>query len=140
MNKYEIMMIVSPKADVKVAFDLLSEVFGKGVSKAEKLENNRLAYEINKSEFGQYVLASVETNGSNIAEFTRRTNIIKEIWRALVINLDTEKGLSSKKASKKAVKPKRVFERKAKENAAETSSEKPVRARAPRAKKSEEAK
>ncbi|SYV97740.1 30S ribosomal protein S6, partial [Mycoplasmopsis edwardii] len=80
MNKYEIMMIVSPKADVKVAFDLLSEVFGKGVSKAEKLENNRLAYEINKSEFGQYVLANVETNGSNIAEFTRRTNIIKEIW------------------------------------------------------------
>ncbi|VEU69260.1 30S ribosomal protein S6 (plasmid) [Mycoplasmopsis canis] len=119
MSKYEIMMIVDPKADVKVAFDLLSEVFGKGVQKAEKLENNRLAYKIKKSEFGQYVLANVETEGSNISEFTRRTNIIKEVWRSLVINLDSEKGLSSKKASKKPVRAKRVFERKPRENSTE---------------------
>lgn len=99
MNKYEIMMIVDPKADAAVAFDLLANVFGAGVKKSEKLENNRLTYKINKSAFGQYVLANVETEGSKIAEFTRRTNIIKEIWRVLVINLDTEKGFEPNQKS-----------------------------------------
>ncbi|ATO30755.1 30S ribosomal protein S6 [Mycoplasmopsis bovirhinis] len=101
MNKYEIMMIVDPKSDAALAFDLLKNVFGAGVKKSEKLENNRLAYKINKSAFGQYILANVEAEGSKIAEFTRRTNIIKEIWRILVINLDTEKGLDTKKEGKK---------------------------------------
>lgn len=110
MNKYEIMMIVDPKVDAKIAFDLLSEVFGKGVKKAEKLENTELAYEINKSKQGQYILASVESDSKNPAEFTRRTNIIKGIWRALVINLDSEKGLKPKKESK--AKAKRTYVKK----------------------------
>ncbi|MHA3838550.1 30S ribosomal protein S6 [Mycoplasma sp. VS276A1] len=101
MNKYEIMSIVNPKADVKVLNDLLTEVFGKGVSKVEKLEKNELAYEINKSKHAQYVLAYVEAEGKAIAEFTRRSNIVKDIWRVLVINLDTEKGFN-KKADDKA--------------------------------------
>ncbi|QGZ97213.1 30S ribosomal protein S6 [Mycoplasma sp. NEAQ87857] len=95
MFKYEIMTIVDPKADVKVVENLLSEVFAEGVKKVEKLERNELAYEINKSKHAQYVLALVETEGENIAEFTRKANIIKEIWRNLVINLDTEKGLGA---------------------------------------------
>ncbi|WP_426460887.1 30S ribosomal protein S6 [Mycoplasma hafezii] len=96
MIKYEIMTIVDPKAETSVVENLLKEVFGEGVKSVEKLENNELAYEINKSKHAQYVLALVETEGSNIAEFTRRTNIIKEVWRTLVINLDSEKGLNSK--------------------------------------------
>ncbi|MFV8435302.1 30S ribosomal protein S6 [Mycoplasma sp. 3137] len=101
MNKYEIMSIVNPKADVKILNDLLTEVFGKGVSKVEKLEKNELAYEINKSKHAQYVLALVEAEGNAIAEFTRRSNIVKDIWRVLVINLDTERGFN-KKADDKA--------------------------------------
>ncbi|WLP85917.1 30S ribosomal protein S6 [Mycoplasma seminis] len=101
MNKYEIMTIVSPKADVKVLNDLLTEVFGKGVSKVETLDRKELAYEINKSKQAQYVLALVEAEGNAIAEFTRRSNIVKDIWRVLVINLDTEKGYN-KKADEKA--------------------------------------
>ncbi|QKT05234.1 30S ribosomal protein S6 [Mycoplasma sp. OR1901] len=100
MVKYEIMMIVDPKADSKIAFDLLNEVFGAGVKKAEKLEKNELAYEINKSKFAQYIQAEVETNADLPAEFTRRANIIKQIWRTLVINLDSEKGLNSSKKEK----------------------------------------
>lgn len=100
MNKYEIMLIVDPKADVKIAFDLLSDVFGKGVQKAEKLERNELAYEINKSKHGQFVLALVEADSKTPNEFTRRTNIIKEIWRTLIVNLDSEKGLNSTKSTK----------------------------------------
>ncbi|RIV16430.1 30S ribosomal protein S6 [Mycoplasmopsis gallopavonis] len=108
MIKYEIMTIVDPKAQTSVVESLLKEVFAEGVKSVEKLENNELAYEINKSKHGQYVLAHVETEGSKIAEFTRRTNIIKEIWRTLVINLDSEKGLNAKpnkiRARRKSVK------------------------------------
>lgn len=127
MNKYEIMMIVGPKEDAKIAFDLLSEVFGKGVKKAEKLENTELAYEINKSKQGQYILASVESDPKNIAEFTRRTNIIKGIWRALVINLDSEKGLNSKKEFKSRAKKPFVKKDFTKTTSEEASTEKPKR-------------
>ncbi|QCZ36607.1 30S ribosomal protein S6 [Mycoplasma nasistruthionis] len=92
MHKYEIMAIVNPKADVAVYTSIVEEVFGKeNVSKLEKLEKNELAYEINKSKHAQYVLALVEAKGESMAEFTRRTNIVKDIWRTLVINLDSEK-------------------------------------------------
>ncbi|QDF64904.1 30S ribosomal protein S6 [Mycoplasma nasistruthionis] len=101
MHKYEIMAIVNPKADVAVYTSIVEEVFGKeNVSKLEKLEKNELAYEINKSKHAQYVLALVEAKGESMAEFTRRTNIVKDIWRTLVINLDSEKGLKPKKESK----------------------------------------
>ncbi|WP_036464819.1 30S ribosomal protein S6 [Mycoplasmopsis sturni] len=92
MSKYEIMMIVDPKADIAIAEKLLKEVFGKGVQKAEKLERTDLAYEINKSKQAQYLLAEITSPSDLIAEFTRKANILKEIWRFLVINLDTEKG------------------------------------------------
>ncbi|MEE3928045.1 30S ribosomal protein S6 [Mycoplasmopsis ciconiae] len=106
MAKYEIMMIVDPKADVSLATNLLTEVFGEGVKKAEKLELNELAFEINKSKHAQYVLAEVEAASNTIAEFTRKTNIIKGIWRKMVINLDSEKGFSksSKRTARKSKK------------------------------------
>ncbi|VEU70406.1 30S ribosomal protein S6 [Mycoplasmopsis glycophila] len=96
MIKYEIMTIIDPKAQVSVYEELLKDVFKNGIKSVEKLENNELAYEINKSKHGIYVLAQIEAEGSSIAEFTRRANIIKEVWRTLVINLDSEKGLNSK--------------------------------------------
>ncbi|QIW62537.1 30S ribosomal protein S6 [Mycoplasmopsis gallinacea] len=134
MTKYEIMLIVDPKADVKVAFDLLNEVFGENSVKAEKLERNELAYEINKSKHAQYVLANVETeDAKSVQELTRRSNIVKEIWRLLAINLDSEKGLN-KKVKKFNKKPyfkkdgnrsvegaKRTFNRPRKENKEESS-------------------
>ncbi|QZE12506.1 30S ribosomal protein S6 [Mycoplasma sp. Ms02] len=108
MSKYEIMIIVDPKAEVEVATNLLSEVFGSGVKKAEKLELTQLAYTINKSNQAQYVYAEVETEESNIAEFTRRSNILKPIWRQLVINLDSEKGYGKKPKAKKSFVRKEV--------------------------------
>ncbi|WP_036452838.1 30S ribosomal protein S6 [Mycoplasma buteonis] len=131
MIKYEIMSIVDPKAETSVVENLLKEVFGEGVKSVEKLENNELAYEINKSKHGQYVLALVEAEGSKIAEFTRRSNIIKEIWRVLVINLDSEKGLNAK--------PKKQFNKR--EESFKNSQKKPFVKRTnsqPRVKKASE--
>ncbi|APJ38613.1 30S ribosomal protein S6 [Mycoplasmopsis pullorum] len=112
MSKYEIMLIVDPKADASVATNLLNEVFGKDVKKAEKLELTELAYPINKSKHAQYVYAEVETNPANIAEFTRKANILKTLWRQLVINLDSEKGYGKEVKVKKTSKRDSSFAKK----------------------------
>ncbi|MGY5139624.1 30S ribosomal protein S6 [Mycoplasmopsis gallinarum] len=93
MNKYEIMLLVDIKADPEIGFSLVKSVFGEAnVTKAEKLELTNLAYRIQKSEKAHYLLFEVNSESKNIAEFTRRSNILKEVLRQLVINLDTEKG------------------------------------------------
>lgn len=103
MSKYEIMMIVDPKADAKVGFDLVEEIFGKAnIVKAEKLELTDLAYEIKKSNKAQYLLFEVNAKSDLVAEFTRRSNISKLIWRQLVINLDSEKGFGKTKKTNRA--------------------------------------
>lgn len=102
MSKYEIMLIVDPAIDVAMATDIVESVFGKtNVKKSEKLENTSLAYPINKSTKAHYMLYLVESEGSAIAEFTRKVNITKFIWRKLVINLDTERGLNRAKKTRK---------------------------------------
>ncbi|VEU75913.1 30S ribosomal protein S6 [Mycoplasmopsis columboralis] len=134
MSKYEIMIIVDPKAELSVAQNLLKEVFGKGVSKAEKLEKTELAYEIDKSKQAQYLLAEVESKPELVAEFTRKANIIKEVWRFLVLNLDTERGYNKefKNVGKRKVEPR------VKKEKAEVTNEEPKK-RAPRVAKKEKA-
>lgn len=91
MPKYEIMLILDPQADVKVANEIAQSVFGKGVQKSVKMDRTELAYKINNSTTATYMLMEVETEPENIAEFTRKVNITKEVWRILAINLDAEK-------------------------------------------------
>jgi small subunit ribosomal protein S6 len=77
MPKYEIMTITDPKyksEDTKAFFE---KIFGKDLIKFKKLENNKLAYEINKSKIGTYFLVEVNSNGETITEFRRKVNIDK---------------------------------------------------------------
>lgn len=109
MSKYEIMLIVDPAIDSIMATELVESVFGKkNVSKAEKLEQTTLAYPINKSKKAQYMLYLVEAERSLIAEFIRKSNITKFIWRHLVINLDTEKGFGKKPRKNVVAKETRI--------------------------------
>ncbi|MGZ9414647.1 30S ribosomal protein S6 [Mycoplasma sp. 1012] len=101
MAKYEIMLILAPTEDVALAEKIAKEVFSNGVKSVEKLDRTELAYPINKSKTGIFVLMNVESEESKIAEFVRKTNIQKTIWRSLVVNLDTEKGLNRKVKPKK---------------------------------------
>lgn len=108
MAKYEIMLILDPKADEAIASKLLKDVFGEGIEKLEKLERNELAYTIKKTNIAQYFLASVESESSLIREFTRKANIIKEVWRNLVISLESERGLNRRPRENK--RPQRKFQ------------------------------
>ena len=103
MAKYEIMLILDPKSDIKEAEKLVNEVFTN--AKFEKMDRTELAYEINKSKTAHYALVNVEANGEEIKEFSRKANIIKTIWRYLTINLDTEMGREAE-----LKKPKRKIE------------------------------
>lgn len=100
MSKYEIMLIIDPKSEEKIIFDLAKSTF-KNEAKIEKLERTELAYEINKSKTAFYYLVSVEATGEEINEFMRKSNITKNIWRSLSVNLDHEKGLNRKAKPKK---------------------------------------
>lgn len=105
INKYEIMAIVDPKTEVSEFEAMLKEVFGAGVKSVETMENNELAYEINKSKIAHRVLVNVEAEGDRIAEFTRKANIAKYVWRNIVINLDTERGFGKEAKPRSFRKP-----------------------------------
>lgn len=101
MARYEIMLIVDPKEDLKNVETLSKEVFKDGQKKFTKMDRKDLAYTINKSNTAQYVLIDAEVTGEEIKEFTRRVNITKTIWRQLAINLDQERAMDSLKNMKK---------------------------------------
>lgn len=77
MAKYEIMLILDPKEDIKVAENIVNEVFKN--AKFTKMDRTELAYEINKSKTATYALVEVEANGAEVKELTRRSNITKSI-------------------------------------------------------------
>ncbi|MGY6171757.1 30S ribosomal protein S6 [Candidatus Mycoplasma pogonae] len=109
MAKYEILLILAPGENPEIATDLAKNTFGAdSIVSAEKLERTELAYEINKSKTATYLLLLVNAEEKLVAEFVRLTNISKTIWRTLVINLDSEKGLNRKVTVKK-FKPRAPF-------------------------------
>lgn len=106
MSKYEIMLILDPSSSTQIAQEICDATFKSSKDlKVAKLENTELAYKINKSKTAIYVLINVSASGEEIIEFTRKCNITKTIWRQLVINLDSEKGLNRKANPKKVKKP-----------------------------------
>lgn len=148
MHKYEIMMILDPKADAKKSIDLVESIFKKSnVKKAEKLERTDLAYPIKGSLKAQYLLFEIEAESHLIAELTRRVNISKDIWRHLAINLDSERGYGKvKKESHRAkYEEKKEFKKSNKSaeaakkprSAKKESQEKEVKPRQSKAKKVE---
>lgn len=111
MPKYEIMLILDSKADEGIVSKISNDVFKAGKPVVEKLPRTELAYEINGAKTAKYFLIKVDTQPSDIKEFTRKANIEKAIWRFMAINLDTEK---------KDKKPRKNFKRR------EESTEAPV--------------
>ena len=105
MSKYEIMLILDPSSNSQIAQEICDTIFLSKDAKIKKLENTELAYKINKSKNAIYILINVSATGEEVIEFTRKCNITKVIWRQMVINLDSEKGLNRKANPKKIKKP-----------------------------------
>lgn len=79
MSNYEIMLILDPKSDEKIVSEIANSTFKSNELKIEKMERTELAYEINKSKIATYILVKVKATGEEINEFTRKSNIAKNI-------------------------------------------------------------
>jgi len=79
MPKYEIMLILDPKEDVKVADTIAKDAFGSSFPGFTKMDRTELAYPINNSTTATYLLVEFEADGQNVSEFTRKVNISKTI-------------------------------------------------------------
>lgn len=94
MANYEFMMILDPKAGEEVVTASLD-----GVKKAlkdvkAKITNEdvwgekKLAYKINGSETGYYILFTLELDGKEIKGLNTLFNLDGNIWRYMFVNLD----------------------------------------------------
>lgn len=91
MAKYEMMLIVDPsltKEDNGALLWELKELFKENSVKIEKEDiwwDKKLAYKINNSERGFYILLDLEMDGKLIKELSKTINLNKNIWRYMFV-------------------------------------------------------
>ncbi len=94
MAKYELMLIVNPsisEADRNTSLENVKAALTNSGAKIEKEDvwwDKKLAYKINSSDRGFYVLFTLEMNGKSITEITRLMNLDLNIWRHMFVRQD----------------------------------------------------
>lgn len=95
MNKYELMLILNSsisEEDRNHSLEELRNLLTKNEVKIEKEDiwwDRKLAYKINKSDRGFYVLISLEMNGKLIKELSKSINLNKAIIRYMFAKLES---------------------------------------------------
>ena len=95
MNKYELMLILNSsisEEDRNHSLEELRNLLTKNEVKIEKEDiwwDRKLAYKINKSDRGFYVLFSLEMNGKLIKELSKSINLNKAIIRYIFAELES---------------------------------------------------
>ena len=96
MRNYEIMFIVDPNVPEDEIEKINSQVesvvtdAGGSIAQVEMMGRRRLAYEINRSREGFYVLLTVVANGEIIKEVERRFRVMDSVLRYLTVRTDDE--------------------------------------------------
>lgn len=94
MAKYELMLILNPtlsNEDRDSSLNALKtslEQVGAKIEKEDVWWDKKLAYKINSSTRGFYVLYTMELDGKNIVNLTRSMNLDLNIWRHMFVKLD----------------------------------------------------
>lgn len=87
MANYELMMIVNPtisEEDRNKSIDEVKELFKTNSIKIEKEDvwgDKKLAYKINKSDRGFYILFDLDMDGKIITTVSKTINLNQNIWR-----------------------------------------------------------
>ena len=87
MANYELMFIIDPSLSEEDKtsridnFKSIIEKFSAKVEKEEIIGEQKLAYKINKSTTGFYVLLDLEMNGEEIKNISKEVNLEKQVWR-----------------------------------------------------------
>jgi small subunit ribosomal protein S6 len=94
MRKYELMMIIDPTLSDADRKTLLGEIKDELTHQDAKIVVTdewgvkNLAYKINKSSTGYYVLYTVESTGAGFFEITKSFNLKKTIWRHMFVRIE----------------------------------------------------
>ena len=94
MANYELMFIVDPslsEEDRNSSIDNFKSILEKNSAKVEKEEimwEQKLAYKINKSSLGFYVLLQLELNWENIKNISTEVNLDRNIWRYMFTKVE----------------------------------------------------
>mgnify|MGYP001766075169 FL=1 len=94
MAKYELMLIINPTISEEqrnASVSDLKALFTKNevtISKEDVWWDKKLAYKINKSDRGFYILFDLEMNGKSIKEMSKVINLDKNIWRYMFTRVD----------------------------------------------------
>ncbi len=87
MANYELMFIIDPSLSEEVKtsridnFKSILEKFSTKIEKEEVIGEQKLAYKINKSTTGFYVLLDLEMNWEEIKNISKEVNLEKNVWR-----------------------------------------------------------
>ncbi len=87
MANYELMVIINPslsEEERNTSIDNLKSILEKYSAKITKEDvwaEKKLAYKINRSETGYYILFELELDWKNIKEISKETNLDRNIWR-----------------------------------------------------------
>ncbi len=130
MEKYEIMLIISPELEKEEH----EEVLGGLTSEIEKgngsvdiildWRRRRLAYEINKLQEGHYYLVYFTAQGSIIPELEHYFKVTDSIMRYMIVRAtEQEFAAAIEKAEREAAKAREESEKKAAEEIANTETE-----------------
>ncbi len=94
MNKYESIIIVTPKAEdqeIKTIIEKIKEIINTNngsITKVEELGKRKFAYEIQKYKEGYYVLFEFEADSSVISKIERYYRITEDIIKFLTVKKD----------------------------------------------------
>lgn len=95
MSKYEHMIIVSStisEEDRNASIENLKAIYEANNVKIEKEDvwwMKKLAYRINKSNEGFYILFDLEIDGKAIKSITNSINLDKNIWRNMFVSKES---------------------------------------------------
>jgi small subunit ribosomal protein S6 len=94
-RSYEVMFIVRPdmeEADVDKLIAGLEHTItqGGGTVKAEKQGRRKLAYLVRKFSDGNYILLTIQAEGSLIAEVERRLRVTEPVIKFITVRMDEE--------------------------------------------------
>ena len=94
MANYELMLIITPSIsedDRNSSLNNLKKLFDENSIKIEKEDvwwEKKLAYKINNSNTGFYVLFDLELNGKVILPITKSMNLDKNVYRHMFVKKD----------------------------------------------------
>ncbi len=94
MAKYELMLIVNPsisEADRNSSLENVKNALINAWAKIEKEDvwwDKKMAYKINSSDRGFYVLLNLEMDGKSIVEITKLMNLDLNLWRHMFVRKD----------------------------------------------------